>query len=255
MFRNRIIVNIDGLEHRRGKWGNPAKRFLRFSEKCTVLFADIVVADNQAIKDYVWDTYSKDAVLIAYGGDHALRDVSAEESGAVLEKYNLTASSYAITVCRIEPENNCHIILEAFSRSNIKFIFIGNWNRSKYGKSLKEKYSCYENIKILDPIYDLDELFVLRSNAGLYVHGHSAGGTNPSLVEAMHMAIPIAAYDVEYNKATTERYALYFKDCESLRNIIENRNSYVNVGMKMKEIAQKEYTWKDIINKYETLIR
>lgn len=250
LSRKKIVVNIDGLEHRRDKWGRAARWFLRFSEKLAVRWADVVVADNKGIQDYVTETYGKKSELIAYGGDHAVRSVSAELENEVLEKYALHKGEYAISVCRIEPENNCHVSLEAFSRTDKPFVFIGNWNRSEYGKGLKEKYSKFENIKILDPIYELDTLYVLRSNAGQYIHGHSAGGTNPSLVEAMFFGCPIIAYDVVYNRETTNNKAYYFKDADSIVTLL---NEVEMDGIVMKEIAREQYTWSTIAKQYEAL--
>lgn len=250
LSRKKIVVNIDGLEHRRDKWGRVARWFLRFSEKLAVRWADVVVADNKGIQDYVTETYGKKSELIAYGGDHAVRSVSTELENEVLEKYALHKGEYAISVCRIEPENNCHVSLEAFSRTDKPFVFIGNWNRSEYGKGLKEKYSKFENIKILDPIYELDTLYVLRSNAGQYIHGHSAGGTNPSLVEAMFFGCPIIAYDVVYNRETTNNKAYYFKDADSIVTLL---NEVEMGGTVMKEIAREQYTWSTIAKQYEAL--
>ena len=135
--RKRLIVNIDGLEHRRAKWGSLARRVLRFSEAMAVRFADVVIADNKGIQDYVHETYRKEAELIAYGGDHVYRDVPEEVQAKHLATYGLTPGRYAITVCRIEPENNCHVTLEAFAHSGKKLVFIGNWDRSAYGRDLK----------------------------------------------------------------------------------------------------------------------
>lgn len=250
LSRKKIVVNIDGLEHRRDKWGRVARWFLRFSEKLAVRWADVVVADNKGIQDYVTETYGKKSELIAYGGDHAVRSVSTELENEVLEKYALHKGEYAISVCRIEPENNCHVSLEAFSRTDKPFVFIGNWNRSEYGKGLKEKYSKFGNIKILDPIYELDTLYVLRSNAGQYIHGHSAGGTNPSLVEAMFFGCPIIAYDVVYNRETTNNKAYYFKDADSIVTLL---NEVEMDGTVMKEIAREQYTWSTIAKQYEAL--
>lgn len=207
--RKRLVINIDGLEHRREKWGKLARWVLRTSEAIAVRYADVVVADNKGIQDYVKETYGKDAALIAYGGDHAIRNIDEAKQLEVLKKYNVERGNYAITVCRIEPENNCHQTLEAFAKSDKRLIFIGNWEHSNYGKELKEKYSSVPNISIVDPVYDLDTLHCLRSNAGYYIHGHSAGGTNPSLVEAMFFGCPILCYDVVYNRETTNHEAYY----------------------------------------------
>lgn len=249
-FKNKIIVNIDGLEHRREKWGKFAKWFLRKSEAMAVKCADVVVTDNKGIQDYVTEVYHKDSVMIAYGGDHVAREVSFDIQEKILREYGVKKDNYAISVCRIEPENNCHIILEAFSKSGKKLIYIGNWDRSEYGKLLKEKYSKYTNINIHIPEYDLDTLYALRSNAEMYIHGHSAGGTNPSLVEAMFFGKPILAYDVVYNRATTDEQAYYFKSSDELLALLDKNDLK---GETMKLIAQERYMWRKIACQYENL--
>ena len=249
-FKNRLIVNIDGLEHRREKWGRFAKWFLKKSEAMAVKHADVVVADNKGIQEYVRRTYHKEAALIAYGGDHVEREVSVAQCERVLKEYNIEKGNYAISVCRIEPENNCHMILEAFSKSDKQLVYIGNWERSEYGRALKEKYSQFPNINMHSPEYNLDTLYILRSNASVYIHGHSAGGTNPSLVEAMFFGKPIFAFDVVYNRATTEDKAYYFKNSEELEELLKQSNMD---GTIMKRIAEERYTWKKIASQYEAL--
>lgn len=260
LYRGKLIVNIDGLEHKRAKWGKFAKWFLRVSERCAVKMSDVIVSDNVGIQDYVMETYGKHSEMIAYGGDQALREVSEERQKEILEKYGLEKGRYAFTLCRIEPENNCHLILESFAKMEMdenielkKIMFVGNWSRSSYGCDLKEKYEKYKSIMIQTPIYDLDTLYVLRSNAGMYVHGHSAGGTNPSLVEAMQFPVPIVAYDCVYNRETTHNKAMYFKDTDSLVAYFRNEQSQSTVGDAMQEIAKVEYQWKIIAKKYEAL--
>lgn len=252
-YRKRLIINIDGLEHRREKWGKFAKWFLRTSEAMAVKYADVVIADNKGIQDYVTETYNKDSVLIAYGGDHVQRVVDNDKESKLLKDMGLKAGEYAFTVCRIEPENNCHVTLEAFAKSGDKLVFVGNWNRSEYGRILKQKYEKYNNISIVDPVYDLDFLYILRKNCRCYVHGHSAGGTNPSLVEAMFFGVPIVAFDVVYNRETTHNRAAYFKDADSLVNILKDAKDFDENGKAMVDIAKKEYTWKRIAEQYEGL--
>lgn len=248
--RKRLVINIDGLEHRREKWGKLARWVLRTSEAIAVRYADVVVADNKGIQDYVKETYGKDAALIAYGGDHAIRNIDEAKQFEVLKKYNVERGNYAITVCRIEPENNCHQTLEAFAKSDKRLIFIGNWEHSNYGKELKEKYSSVPNISIVDPVYDLDTLHCLRSNAGYYIHGHSAGGTNPSLVEAMFFGCPILCYDVVYNRETTNHEAYYWKNADELLQLLKRTD--LN-GKPMMDFATTHYTWKRIAKQYEAL--
>lgn len=246
----RIIVNIDGLEHRRDKWGKWARQFLKYSESMAIRYADVIIADNKGIQDYVTETYQKVSVMIAYGGDHALRNVPASKQDEILSSYGLSKKDYAISVCRIEPENNCHITLEAFSRTQKQLVFIGNWQHSDYSKELKKRFSDTPNILLLDAVYDLDILYTLRSNAGWYIHGHSAGGTNPSLVEAMFFGCPILAFDVVYNKETTQNKAYYYKNSEDLIRLL---NMPEQDGSMMYNIARENYTWSHIAKQYEAL--
>ncbi|QSX28907.1 DUF1972 domain-containing protein [Shewanella cyperi] len=244
-YRGKIVTNIDGLEWRRQKWGRFAKLFLKFSERLAVRFSDVVIADNQAITDYVKQEYELDAVTIAYGGDHVLVKGIAP---------NVTEKPFFLSLCRIEPENNVSMILEAFSKSSgVNLKFIGNWDRSEYGKSLKLQYSDFTNIDIIDPIYDLDELFDLRNQCVGFVHGHSAGGTNPSLVEAMHFGKPIFAFDCNFNRYSTENKALYFNSPEELNEKITFATSddLAAISRNMKLIAENRYTWKVINQMYE----
>lgn len=250
-FHKKLVINIDGLEHKREKWSKNAKRLLLASERMAVRFADTVVADNKGIQDYVTETYQKPSALIAYGGDHVMRNVSEDKQNEVLAQYGLEKNNYAFTVCRIEPENNCHKTLEAFAQSGKKLMFIGNFDHSEYAINLRKKYESYPNIMIQNAIYDLDILYALRNNCRWYIHGHSAGGTNPSLVEAMHFGRNILAYDVVYNRETTQGKADYWKDIEELKTLIENDS--LNNGADMKTIAQKEYVWKHIAEQYEAL--
>ena len=129
-------------------------------------------------------------------------------------------------------------------------MFIGNWHRNGYSRKLKEEYSGIDNIILLDSIYDLDILHTLRSNARYYIHGHSAGGTNPSLVEAMFFGQPILAYDVVYNRETTKDKGHYYRSTEELQQLIAQD---VDNGKELKEVACEEYTWAKIAQQYEAL--
>ena len=245
----KVIVNIDGLEHRRGKWGRLAKWVLRWSESVAVKWADEVVADNKAIQDYVAEVYGRESEMIAYGGDHAVREVDEDRELEILNEYGVEKGEYAVSICRIEPENNCHIALEAFKECGKKLIFVGNWSRNDYGRGLKERYVDCENIRLIDSLYDLDVLSVLRGNAGWYVHGHSAGGTNPSLVEAMFFGRPIVAYDVVYNRETTGGKASYFRTSGDICRLLDEGGD----GEGLRLLAEERDRWKRIASEYEGL--
>ena len=253
--KKKLVINIDGLEHRRDKWNKWVRRFLKFSEKQAVKYGDVIVTDNQGITDYVTEEYGKKSALIAYGGDQVIQDISEAEAIKTLTKYNLESEGYSLAICRIEPENNVHTILEAFSKTPDKnLVFVGNWTKSAYGKEMMERYSKFPNIKIQPAIYDLRILNVLRSNCQFYLHGHSAGGTNPSLVEAMFFGKPILAFDCVYNRESTENKAEYFTSTTDL--IARLTNKLVNHsenGSAMAEIADRRYRWETISRQYESL--
>ena len=250
---SRIIVNIDGIEWKRGKWNKFAKLFLKISERFAVKFAHFLITDNEGIQNYVFEKYAVKSHLIAYGGDHVLEKKNTQFS----DKYDFLSEDYIFSVCRIEPENNLDIILKAVSLlSSHKLVIIGNWSNSAYGSDLKKKYQKFQNLYLLDPIYDQVILGNIRTNCSLYVHGHSAGGTNPSLVEAMYLGLPIVAFDVEYNRFTTQNKSLYFKSCEQLIAILKDLDN-INlrkVSSDMKSIALKEYTWPKITKEYANLL-
>jgi len=246
--KTRIVCNIDGLEWRRAKWGKWASRFLKLCEKIAVKYSHEIIADNQAIQEYVAQEYGVSAHLIAYGGDHAVAGKSQEADTPA-------DSPYAFALCRIEPENNVHLIIEGCAQAQVPLKFIGNWNNSDYGRTLRERYSNHKLIELIDPIYDINTLYRYRANCSLYLHGHSAGGTNPSLVEMMHFGKPILAFDCDYNRASTENQALFFTDADTLASLLSQDPSVTSErGEALKKIAQERYTWSAVKRDYESLI-
>lgn len=246
-----IIVNIDGQEWKRGKWNKLTQRFLKFSESIAVKYADTIITDNKAISDYVLEHYGKTSALITYGGDHVSKPALNE---AFNDKYSFIGNNkYAFTVCRIEPENNIKMILEAYAGMPYKMlIIVGLWNHGKFGMQLFEQYSKYPNIHLLDPIYDQHELNMLRAHASVYIHGHAAGGTNPSLVEAMCLGLPIIAYGVTYNRETTMHKAIYFNDARELQKAVNSctEGRLFELGETMSSIGNANYKWLDITMAY-----
>lgn len=247
----KIVTNIDGMEWRRQKWQGLAKHFLRFSEKMAVRFSDVVIADNAAIAEYVVQAYDVLPEVIAYGGDHAVEVEPCPLGELVLP------DAYALSVCRIEPENNVHLVLDAFSRQDdVDLVVVGNWNNSAYGQALRDQYQSFVHLHLLDPVYDLGKLKTLRSNAAVYVHGHCAGGTNPSLVEAMHFGKAVFAFDCSFNRVTTEGKALYFSSAAELAARVASTKGETleSAGMAMKDIATRRYTWQLVAKQYFDLM-
>jgi glycosyltransferase involved in cell wall biosynthesis len=236
--RARIVTNIDGIEWKREKWSLLARAVLRSSEWAAVRFSHEIIAHNQAIANHVGDTYGRDCHVIAYGGDHALKHADEAEAPACLPK------CYALALCRIEPENNVHVILEALDGLGTPLVFVGNWDNSAYGRDLKTRYGNRPNLHLLDPVYEPGALHALRAQASVYLHGHSAGGTNPSLVEMMHFGVPVLAHGCAFNRCSTEGKARYFETPTELADLLGGLepDEAARIGADMREIAQRRYT-------------
>ena len=160
--------------------------------------------------------------------------------------------SYALALCRIEPENNVHVILEALGGLNIPLVFVGNWANGDYGWDLKARHRVSPNIFLLVPIYEPGTLFAIRARAAVYLHGHSVGGTNPSLVEMMHFGVPVLAHGCQFNRNSNEGKARYFLTsaelAEELRGL--NPQDSEQICFDLREIAQRKYTWDQIGKAY-----
>lgn len=249
----KIVTNIDGIEWKRNKWNLLAKKFLKMSEKFAVKNSDVVISDNECIRKYVYNMYSLNSIMISYGACEINKSIELKNNNEL----KIQSNKYAFKVARIEPENNVDMILNSFINSSIDFVFVGNWSNSLFGKRMFSKYSKYSNIKLLDPIYDITLLNRLRSNCQFYVHGHSAGGTNPSLVEAMALSLPIISFDVDFNRYTLNNNGIFFKDSDELKTILKNIKKYDlnNIGTNNYNFFKKNYTWNKISKKYIEIFR
>ena len=173
------------------------------------------------------------------------------------KKYSFLSNEYVFSVARIQPDNNIEMILNSFtSYSPYLFVLVGNWSGSEYGIKLKKQFSGHSKLLLLDAIYDLRELNLLRSNCKIYLHGHSAGGTNPALVEAMNLGLPIFAFNNNFNRHTTNEGAFYFDDSLEISNLINKfTNEELNsIGIRMGKFAKENYQWKLIAEKYASII-
>ncbi len=141
--------------------------------------------------------------------------------------------------------------MEVFVKDKEHLSFIGNGQSSVYGQHLYAKYSSHANLRLLNPIYEIEALYVNRKHCRAYVHGHSAGGTNPSLVKMMHFAKPVVAFDCPYNRATMENKGMYCKTATDLAEQISVlKKDYDPV---MQEIAQRRYTWATVKKQFFSL--
>lgn len=244
LFGKTLIVNVDGVEWRRDKFSKGKKLFLFVSDRLAQLFSHHVVVDNEALRPFLIKYVRNTAHYIPYPGDHVERLPSAVANK--LDELN------CLTICRIEPENNCHILLEAFaSVGKGSYIFVGNWDASEYGRQLREKYSHVKGLEMRDPVYEKSALVFLRDNCTLYLHGHNVGGTNPSLVEMLFYDSTIIAYDCTFNRCTADTAIGYFKDLNDLVCLIQKtkRNTITD-----RSEVRSRYTREHVAQAYIALI-
>ena len=212
--------------------------------------SNTVVIDNIFFKSYIIDKYGITPVLAEYGGNHTKKiDISFEMS----QKFPFLNFDYSLSVSRAQKDMNIHLLIEVFKKlKKKKIVIISNWYISEYGQKLyKKNVNKYDNIILLNAIYEPEELDTIRSNTNLYIHTHSLCGTAPSLVEAMSLNIPVISFDVPANRHTTENKTLYFKDVKTLYQILNNLNKkkLLDIKNKMFEISRKRYIWERIWGK------
>jgi glycosyltransferase involved in cell wall biosynthesis len=247
------IVNMDGLEWKRSKYNRLTQRFLRRAEGWAAKYADVLVADSTGIRNYLREQYDKDSVYIPYGAE-----IPETYDTTALERLNLAVDGYLLVMARMEPENNIEMILQGWIASDQArpLVIIGN-TANAFGRYLTETYR-QEKIRFIGAIYDLATVNALRHYSHLYFHGHSVGGTNPSLLEAMACGCDIAAHDNIFNKAVLGADARYFSTTGGVSSILTSEPS---VQMKTEwrernlEKLMREYRWEKIIDDYEKLFR
>ena len=259
-----VIVNPDGLEWMRSKWGWLAKTFFKLSEKMMLRACDLIVCDSLGIKDYVDLKYPKlknKTTYIAYGSNKI--DFTGINEKEVLKEYNLKTDNYCLMVGRCVPENNYELVIQEFMKSKIKkdLVIISNLDSSNYFNELVLKTECLKDkrIKFINGVYDEVKLSVIRKNAYLYIHGHSVGGTNPSLIEALSLTDLNLLYDVSFNKYAGGDSCLYFKNEGSLTKLLDNKKDLDKIkkelGIKAKEVVKNNFTWKIIVDKYKKIFK
>lgn len=235
----RLLVNVDGVEWRRTKF-SPAKRFiLRSFDWLAQRFAHVVIYDNVGLRDYLCRFALPKAVQIAYSGDHVLRLPAAQRNRIV---------GSALTICRIEPENNIEMLIMGALRSSLlRYTVVGNWQNSDYGRELKARYSNEARLVLLDPIYEPVKLAKLREACDFYLHGHSVGGTNPSLVEMLFYDCKIICFDVPFHHATAGDCARYFQDSGELALLLDTPT---DIDDAIRATYRTSYSAEKIASKY-----
>ncbi|MEG0992630.1 MAG: DUF1972 domain-containing protein [Bacteroidales bacterium] len=249
-----FTTNMDGLEYKRSKFNKLVQKFIFWEEKMTVKHSHFLIADNMGIYDYYKNKYNKESKFLAYGAD-----IHTEYSISFIEKHNLKKDNYHLLIARLEPENNIEMIIEGYitsiEKQNKPLVVIGKTD-TPLGKLLTKKYNAKSNILFLGGIYDFAEINSLRYYSSTYFHGHSVGGTNPSLLEAMASSCFIIAHDNIFNKTVLKNNALYFLSAQEICNYLNNidqfstKNKQQFIIQNLEEI-RNVYAWDILVKQHE----
>jgi glycosyltransferase involved in cell wall biosynthesis len=245
------VINMDGLEWKRTKYNKLTRHFLQWAEGLAAKHGNILIADSIGIRDYIKKKYHKEAFYIPYGAE--IPESFSISAPGIL---GLETNQYYLLIARMEPENNIETVIQGYLQSEKSFplIIIGN-TQNKHGQFLLKKYAS-SSIRFPGAIYDQNRINSLRHFSTLYFHGHSVGGTNPSLLEAMACGCNIAAQDNVFNKAILADCASYFSSAEDVKVIIDHPKieAIITEWKKLNiEKIKQTYNWTKIINDYETL--
>jgi glycosyltransferase involved in cell wall biosynthesis len=250
--KSTIITNMDGLEWKRSKYSTSVQNFLRYAEKLAVKYSRYYISDSLVIKSYLADKYKINSKYIPYGAD-----LFSEEEREQFDPNEALKEDYFLLMARMEPENNIETILEGFnnSHSNKQFKVLGDVS-NRFGKFISHKFKNDERIQFKGTIFDTAKVRLLQNNSYLYFHGHSVGGTNPSLLEAMASEALIAAHNNPFNHSVLNADAYYFSNADEVCKLVETvqrkEPEKTMVSNNLRKIKY-QFNWESIIDQYEKL--
>lgn len=258
----KLMVNIDGVMWKRTKFNRFERWLLKINHNFATRFADVIVTDAEEMKKYVDPKYREKAVFIPYGVEEVEPvkwDLDKLKKLESFKDINISKDEFWLVVARLEPENNIHMIVEGFSKANSKYplVIVGDFTSDKYEKEIKDIASGSSNIHLVGSIYDLELLNMLRQHNFAYIHGHSVGGTNPSLLEAMIMKNVIVAHDNGFNREVCGSTFYNFKNKNELLEIIDELEIIISKKLSLFTYlhVKKNYSWSIVINDYLNLLK
>lgn len=250
-----VALISDGLEWRRAKWGRVAKGYSKLAERAAVNLPDRLVVDSRAVGRYFTETYGARTDYISYGAQ-ILNEIGSNH----VQRLGLAPGAYNLVVARLEPENNVDLIMEGYRRSHSKLPLVvvgGAPYASAYREHLRVLATEDARVQLLGPLWDSEALDQLYAHALIYLHGHSVGGTNPSLLRAMGAGCAVLAFDVDFNREVLADCGRYFADPTTLASGIDelelDREFTAQLGPMARARVSVEYVWDDSVDKLEAL--
>lgn len=250
-----VAVHVDGLEWRRAKWGGGGRRYYRVAETLSVRWADALIADADGIAAYYREEFGASTEGISYGAP-VLRDLGDDK----LEALDLVPGGFHLVVARFEPENHVDLIVRGVraSGAQLPVVVVGSSPYADdYVRGIREVADSDRRIRLIGSVWDQDLLNQLYANCASYLHGHSIGGTNPSLLRAMGAGAPVIALDVRFNREVLGPAGMFFSDELSLAGALATIERHADLsrrlGVCLQQRAEEHYRWDDVATKYEEL--
>lgn len=257
LWGTQVWINPDGVEWLRAKWSRLAKTYFRWMEWTSVRAADRIIADAGAIAQHLESRHGKlkNCSVIPYG----CRVIEESPAADLLLEWGIDPGSYYLVVCRLEPENHVLEIVEAITRSGTsrQLIVVGNHAaQTQYAAALRKL--DHERVRFIGTVFDEAKLTALRWHCFGYLHGHSVGGTNPSLLEAMGCGNFIFAHDNPFNRETLGGKGVFFKDSDELARAIDyaegGMDDVATLRSEVRKRAAEVYSWESVIDQYWQLL-
>lgn len=248
-----FATHVDGLEWQRAKWGPLGQRYYRAAEKAAVRLSPALIADAGGIADYYRITHRAETNLISYGAPAATGGTHR------LAELDLTAEGYHLVVARFEPENHVEEIVRGYvaSSAGLPLVVVGSAPYSdRY--TARVHAAADQRVRFLGGVWDQELLDQLYLGARTYLHGHSVGGTNPSLLRAIGAGRPTHAYDVSFNREVLAESGRYFWSSAQLADQLAEAEADPAELARRGEQARRRaasYTWDDVADRYEELCR
>jgi glycosyltransferase involved in cell wall biosynthesis len=251
----KLVTNVDGLEHRRGKYTMLQRLFVYGLQRIATLFSHHIVADSNEVEKYWKKRFAisnKKITAISYGAE-----VPEKFDDSVLTEYSLTGKNYFLVVARLVPENNLQMILNSFAeyKGKKKLVIVGNTSDNPFSQAISNNSS--EQIIFTGGIYQKEKLDSLRKNCFAYIHGHSVGGTNPALLEAMAANCICICHNNVFNREVAGENQNYFSNHDELVERLNYLESNPDSGSRFAELSlqrvKEHYSWDQIASQYESL--
>ncbi len=248
-----FATHVDGLEWQRAKWGGTGKRYYQWAERACVWWSDALIADAQGIADHYRRTFDADTTLISYGAP------IVGDADDRLAELGLLSRGYHLVVARFEPENHVHLIVQGYvdSAAALPLIVVGS---APYADAYTARLHALADgrVRFLGGLWDQELLDQLYANALTYLHGHSVGGTNPSLLRALGAAAATTAFDVSFNREVLGDAGRYFANADDVRRLVDEAEAAPVATRERGASARRRaerYTWDDVTDRYEDLCR